>query len=92
MILQIKRLKVALSMATQTSLIGLDEPCVSTSEEDGICLAVSICVKLLDTKAFIFCATHYHYLTRISESFLNATKLALNTQFDNFFFKCLVLN
>lgn len=69
-----KRFKIALNFMNKNSLLAFDEPCVSTSAEDGICLAVSVCVKILDSKAFAFCVTHHHYLTRISETFLNSIK------------------
>lgn len=67
-------LKLIMDSLTDNSLIGLDEPCVSTNFQEGISLAVSICVKILGTKAFGFCSTHYYYLTKLSETFLNVTK------------------
>lgn len=67
-------LKSIMDFVTDNSLIGLDEPCVTTDFQEGTSLAVSICIKILNTKAFGFCSTHHYYLTKISDSFLNVTK------------------
>ncbi|NP_001153243.1 mutS homolog 4 [Nasonia vitripennis] len=72
---EMRGLKLIIDSLTHNALIGLDEPCVSTNFQEGTSLAVSICVKILSTKAFGFCSTHHYYLTKISESFLNVTNL-----------------
>lgn len=59
---------------THHSVISLDEPCTSSASDDGVCIAVSICIKILNTKAFAFCTSHHQYLPRLADTFLNVTK------------------
>lgn len=59
---------------TSQSLVLLDEPMSTTSVDDGSALAYSICVKLQDSHAFVFCATHFPLLTKLADVYYNVTK------------------
>ena len=59
-----------LNNATQQSLVILDEIGRGTSTFDGISIAASVCVYLLETiQARTLFATHYHELTELSEKY-----------------------
>lgn len=59
-----------LQRATENSLVLLDEIGRGTSTYDGMSLAQSILEYLVaDRKPYLFFATHYHELTKLSEKF-----------------------
>jgi DNA mismatch repair protein MSH4 len=48
-----------LHSADENSLIIIDELARSTSTEEGISICFSICEQLIQSKAFVFLATHF---------------------------------
>lgn len=80
-VLEIKEAQYILQSITPTSLVILDEICRSTTVEEGASIAWAICEKLLLTSdAFIFNATHFLYLLRLSELYPNVTNHYFETE------------
>lgn len=48
--------------ANATTLVAIDEPCISTSVRDGIGIAFSCLENLIAKHSFVICATHYSEL------------------------------
>ncbi|XP_017793105.1 PREDICTED: mutS protein homolog 4-like [Habropoda laboriosa] len=69
--LEMKEAQYILRSVTSTSLIVLDELCKGTAIEEGSSIAWAICEKLLNTTAFIFAATHFSYLTKLTDLYSN---------------------
>lgn len=59
---------------TSNTLIIIDELCRSTAVADGTTLAMAILESLAKSKAFIFLATHYIFVTKLEEFYPNITK------------------
>ncbi|OHT11453.1 MutS domain III family protein [Tritrichomonas foetus] len=53
--------------ANSLSLVAIDEPCISTSVRDGIGLAFACLEKLLESHAFVLCATHFTELEILAD-------------------------
>lgn len=70
-VLEIKESQYIFQYLTPSSLVVLDELCRSTTFEEGTSLAWAICEKLLRSSAFTFNATHFFYLTRLTELYHN---------------------
>lgn len=69
---EMKETALMLDGATENSLLILDEVGRGTSTYDGLSLAQSILEYLLSkTGVKVFFATHYHELTKLSESYTN---------------------
>ncbi|XP_024937048.1 mutS protein homolog 4 isoform X2 [Cephus cinctus] len=68
---EVKEVQYILQTITPRSLIVIDELCRGTTVEEGTSLVWAICESLLCTAAFTFCATHFLYLTRLTELYNN---------------------
>lgn len=56
---------------TEKTLIIIDELCRSTSIEEGTALAMAVCEKLMNSKAFIFVTTHFTFFAKMAEMYYN---------------------
>ncbi|KAI6238704.1 hypothetical protein M3Y99_00651800 [Aphelenchoides fujianensis] len=56
---EMSEIAAMLQSATEHSLIIIDELARSTATEEGIAICFALCEKLIETKSFVFLATHF---------------------------------
>ncbi|XP_077292899.1 mutS protein homolog 4-like [Arctopsyche grandis] len=78
-VLEMKEIQYILQTMTPRSLIIIDELCRGTSSEEGTSMAWAICERLFDTQAFTFFTTHFLYLTKLQNVYLNVINLHTET-------------
>lgn len=66
-LVEMKEMNHIISDSDSSSLIAIDEPCVSTSVRDGIGLSFACLEKLIAKHSFTICATHYNELENLAE-------------------------
>ncbi|KAI8580090.1 hypothetical protein K450DRAFT_280310 [Umbelopsis ramanniana AG] len=66
-----------LQNVTDSSLIIMDEMGRATSTCDALAISTAVCEELIDTKAFVYFATHLHELTYTLDVYPNVVKLQL---------------
>ncbi|KAH1025378.1 hypothetical protein HUJ05_010113 [Dendroctonus ponderosae] len=78
-VLEMNEVDYILSTMTDRSLIIIDELCRSTSLEEGISIAMSICEFLAQSQAFTFVTTHFTLLTKLADLYFNIKVWQLQT-------------
>ncbi|XP_076262167.1 uncharacterized protein LOC143197513 [Rhynchophorus ferrugineus] len=78
-VLEMNEISYILNTITDDSLIIIDELCRSTSVDDGIALAMSICESFIRTKAFVYVTTHYGLLCKLADIFINTKVWQMET-------------
>ncbi|KAH8548819.1 muts 4 [Umbelopsis sp. PMI_123] len=71
-----------LQNVTDSSLIIMDEMGRATSTYDALAISTGVCEELINTKAFVYFATHFHELTSILDVYPNVVKLQLMVELD----------
>ncbi|CAO3657832.1 unnamed protein product [Umbelopsis ramanniana] len=66
-----------LQNVTDSSLIIMDEMGRATSTCDALAITTAVCEELINTKAFVYFATHLHELTYTLDVYPNVVKLQL---------------
>ncbi|GJQ80916.1 hypothetical protein Trydic_g4733 [Trypoxylus dichotomus] len=73
-VVEIKEIQYFHTVMTSNTLIIIDELCRSTAVDEGTVLAMAMIESLAKSKAFIFLATHYTFITKLEELYPNLTK------------------
>jgi DNA mismatch repair protein MSH4 len=61
-LVEMQEMQQIVSHANGSSLIAIDEPCVSTCVRDGIGISFACLERLIAQKSFVLCATHFDEL------------------------------
>ncbi|KAK4879853.1 hypothetical protein RN001_007999 [Aquatica leii] len=77
--LEMKEIQYFLTVLTKNTVIIVDELCRSTSTVEGTAIAMSICIKLLETPAFVFFTTHFKLLTILYDIYINVKLWQMET-------------